>query len=264
MNANQTNLRAGAVLAILEATGSGGNFATSTKKKKRRKPVEIEYNTRDGKGNDIVKMVKIKEFPLYQHEFTCQICGRSCTEGSRKKDVVSSNFTDHGYVGDWICTDCTRLFSLYFYSYIVEDGEIHIFNIREARDVILREHKIPFKLIITKTGKKHLFYRCVKNYADNYFAIQLENESIFTTRERQRELFDFVECLMTLGAPKMALAEGSIPYSILCRDFGAEAITRLRDEISKSREIQLPLFLGQKKEITEEEATCCLTSILWK
>ena len=226
--------------------------------------MEIEYNTRDGKGNDIVKMVKIKEFPLYQHEFTCQICGRECTDGHRKSDVVSSKFTDHDCVGDWICTDCSNLFSLYFYSYIVESGKISIFNVREARDVIFRKHVTPFKLIITKTGKKHLFYRCLENLNDERFAIQFENETIFTTHERQRELFDFVECLMTLGAPKMALAEGSIPYSILCRDFGAEAITRLRDEISKSREIQLPLFLGRKKEITEEEATCCLTSILWK
>lgn len=226
--------------------------------------MEIEYNTRDGKGNDILKMVEIKEFPLYHHDFTCQICGRECTDGHRKKDVVSSKFTDHVFVGDWICKDCSRLFSLYFYNYIVEDGKISIFNVREARDIILRGHITPFKLIITKTGKKHLFYRCPENLNDKQFAIQFENETIFTTHERQRELFDFVECLMTLGAPKMALAEGSIPYSILCRDFGAEAITRLRDEISKSREIQLPLFLGQKKEITEEEATCCLTSILWK
>lgn len=28
--------------------------------------MEIEYNTKDGKGNDILKMVKIKEFPLYK------------------------------------------------------------------------------------------------------------------------------------------------------------------------------------------------------
>lgn len=30
--------------------------------------MEIEYNTKDGKGNDILKIVKIKEFPLYNHE----------------------------------------------------------------------------------------------------------------------------------------------------------------------------------------------------
>lgn len=224
--------------------------------------MEIEYNTRDGKGNDILKMVKIKEFPLYHHDFTCQICGRECTDGHRKNDVVSGKFTDHDFVGDWICQDCSRLFSLYFYSYIVEDGKISIFNVREARDVIIRTHVTPFKLIVTKTGKKHLFYRCPENLNDDSFAIQLENETIFTTHERMRELFDFVECLITLGAPKTAMADGAIPYNIVCQPFGPDAIIRLRQEIKTSREIQIPLFLGQKREITEEEAKCCIISTL--
>lgn len=224
--------------------------------------MEIMYNTRDGNGKDIVKAVKIKEFPIYPAEYTCTICGQAKTEGCRKKDVVSSSFTDHAYVGDMICPDCTRLFSLYFYSYIVERGEIKLFNVREARDVILREHLTPFKLIVTVSGKKHLFYRCPENLSDSLFAVQLENETIYTTHDRQRELFDFVECLMTIGAPKMALAEGRMPYSVLSRDFGADALAKLQEEIKTSREIQLPLYLGQKRNITEEEATCCITSIL--
>lgn len=227
-----------------------------------RRKMQLEYNTRDGKGNDILKLVQIKEFPVHRIDFECKICGRICTEGSVKKDVVSGNFTDHDYVGDWICTDCTRLFSLYFYSYIVEDGKISIFNVREARNVILRGHITPFKLIITKTGKKHLFYRCHENLSDDSFAIQLENETIFTTHERMRELFDFVECLMTLGASKTAMSDGAIPYNILCRSFGPDSIIRLRHEIKTSREIQIPLFLGQKREIAEEEAKCCIISIL--
>ena len=56
---------------------------------------EIMYNTRDGNGKDIVKAVKIKEFPIYQAEYTCTICGQAKTEGCRKKDVVSGKFTDH-------------------------------------------------------------------------------------------------------------------------------------------------------------------------
>lgn len=223
--------------------------------------MEIKYNTRDGKGNDIVKMVQIKEFPVHPAEFTCRICGRQQSEGCRKKDVVSSKFTDHDCVGDWICTDCTRLFSLYFYSYIVEDGEITIFNVREAREVILRQHTTPFKLIISKTGKKHLFYRCCDNLTDSAFSVQLENETVFTTRERQRELFDFVESLLSLGASKTALADGCIPYDIMRMDFGVRAAERLTTEIQNSREIQLPLFLGQKTR-TEEEAKCYLTLTL--
>lgn len=224
--------------------------------------MEIMYNTRDGDGNDIVKAIKIKEFPVHTGDFVCGVCGHPTAEGCRKKDVVSSSFTDHAYVGDMICPDCTRLFSLYFYSYIVERGEIKLFNVREARDVILREHLTPFKLIVTVSGKKHLFYRCPENLSDGRFAVQLENETIYTTHDRQRELFDFVECLMTLGAAKTAMGEGKLPYSLLTQDFGTDAMQRLHDEIKTSREIQLPLYLGQKRQITEEDAKCCITSIL--
>lgn len=196
------------------------------------------------------------------NDFVCRICGKSQKSGCRTKDVVSGNFTDYVMVGDWVCEECSRLFSLYFYSYIVEDGEIQVFNVREARDVILRKHKPPFKLIVTKTGKKHLFYRCPENLSDEMFAVQLENETIFTTHARQSELFDFVEYMMTIGASKMALADGCIPYNILRLKFGSYASEYLRREIRTSREIQIPLFLGQKREISEEEAICCITSIL--
>lgn len=224
--------------------------------------MQLKYNTRDGKGNNILKIIQIKEFPVRMNDFTCRICGKSQKSGCRTKDVVSGKFTDYANVGDWICEECSHLFSLYFYSYIVEDGEIQVFNVREARDVILRKHKPPFKLIVTKSGKKHLFYRCPENLSDEMFAVQLENETIFTTHERQTELFDFVECMMTIGASKTTLAEGSIPYQILRLGFGPHAAEYLRREIQTSREIQLPLFLGQKREITEEEAKCCITSIL--
>lgn len=226
--------------------------------------MQLNYNTRDGKGNDILKIVKIKEFPTQKIDCECSICGKYCESAIRKKDVVSGNFTDHMYVGDWICEDCSRLFSLYFYSYIVENGNIQLFNVREARDVILRPHIVPFKLIITKSGKKHLFYRCTENLSDSYFAVQLENETIFTTREKQKCLFDFVECLLTVGAGKMMMQNGELPYDIMRMEWGSDALSYLKQEIKTSREIQLPLFLGQKREITEEEAICCITSILRK
>ena len=43
--------------------------------------MQLEYNTRDGKGNDILKLVQIKEFPIHQIDFECKICGRICTDG---------------------------------------------------------------------------------------------------------------------------------------------------------------------------------------
>lgn len=221
------------------------------------------YRTRDGNGNDIVKEIKIKEFPIIKKEFKCPICHKDHIQGNEMKKIVSSNFTDWGYIdGDMICTECSRLFSLYFYSYSVENGEIHIFNVREIKENLLRAHKTPFKFIITKSCKKHLFYRAFENLSDDAFAIQLETESIFTDRERMIMLFDFVECLMTLGQSKMQMSEGNLNYDILSQKWGFKAFDFLQSELSKSREIQIPLFCGQKRDISEEDATCTITSIL--
>lgn len=224
--------------------------------------MELDYYTRDGKGNDFVKKVKIKEFPVESVEFECPICHQQAAEGVKTKKAVSANFTDWNRVGEHICVPCSRLLSLYFYNYAVEDGEIHLFNVREIYQNIMREHKPPFKFIITKSQKKHLFYLAAENLSDGTFAIQLESETIFTTRERMKQLFDFVECLQTLGATKSMMLDGELPMSVMLEPFGVQAYQFLRRELVNSREIQIPLYCGQKRNITEEETRCCLTLAL--
>lgn len=92
----------------------------------------IRYNTRDGNGADIVKDVEIKEFPPETASFACPVCGKVCSSGIRVKKIVSANFTDWNYLGEYICEDCAKLFSLYFYSYEVSPRGIELFNAREA------------------------------------------------------------------------------------------------------------------------------------
>lgn len=216
----------------------------------------IKYKTRDEKGNDFIKDVKIKEFPVVNAEFDCPICKRHCTEGHLTSKCVSSKFTDWEYFDKYICCNCARLFSLYFYSYIVENGEIKLFNLREIKENIFRNHELPFMFIITKTQKKHLWYRAVMNESDDNFAIQLETETIFTNRDRMKYLFDFVELLMSLGQSKMQMSEGNLSYDIMKRPFGSKAFEILNYELAASREIQIPLHCGQKIENMEENEIC--------
>ena len=221
----------------------------------------VPYNTRDGSGNDIVREIEIKQYPRIDADFACPICGRQSSSGCRIKDIVSSNFTDWQYVGDYVCPDCADLFSLYFYNYIVDPDGIHLYNVREIRDQLTRPQKPPFMACISTSHKKHLFYKAAWNQDSQRFAVNLETETIHTSIDRMRELFDFVECMQTLGAPKTAMAEGHVPFAIL-QKIGFQAIVYLQDEIKRSREIQIPLFCGQKREITEDEALCIITSIL--
>lgn len=221
----------------------------------------IPYRTRDENGNDISKEVKIKQFHRNDIDFLCPICKKQTSCGVRTKDIVSSNFTDWAFVGEYVCTDCADLFSLYFYSYIVDTRGIRLVNVRELRDQLITPQKPPFLFVITTSQKKHLFYRARWNYDGKRFAVNLETETIYTTPERMKELFDFVECLQTLGCSKDALKRGEIPFQA-AQKAGFKAVLRLKNELSKSREIQIPLYCGQKRDITEEEAVCCINSIL--
>lgn len=220
----------------------------------------IPYLTRDGKGNDILKEVKIKQFPVREVEFDCPICNTHAQKGVRIKDIVSANFTDWAYVGDYVCQRCADLFSLYFYNYIVNPDGIRLINVRELRDQLTSHQKPPFLFVISTSQKKHLFYRSRWNYDAGRFAVNLETETIYTTPERMRQLFDFVEGLQTLGAGKEQMKRGEIPFQVL-RKTGFRPLDHLRRELQK-REIQIPLYCGQKREITEEEALCCINSTL--
>ena len=221
----------------------------------------LRYETRDANGNDIVKDVVVKEFSSVAAEFKCPVCGKYCHEGARTADIISGSFTDYAFIGDYVCGDCADLFSLYFYNYVKDVDGIRLLNIRSIRDEITREQKPPFMFVITTSQKKHLFYRAKMNYAATPFAVQLETETIYTTTERMRLLFDFVESLLALGQSKKMLASGQIQYDIM-QKVGVNALRFLKREIETSREIQIPIYCGQKREITNEEAICCINSIL--
>lgn len=222
---------------------------------------KLLYNTRDSKGNDIIKEIEIKKYPTEEMDYICPFCNKHKQKGINIKKIVSSDFTDWAYVGDYVCESCADLFSLYFYNYIVDDNGIHLYNVREIEEQLCKEQKPPFLFIITTTRKKHLFYKSVWNYTADKFAVNLETETIFTDTRRMRKLFDFVDSVITLGGSKQAMQNGNISFNIVSK-VGLNVIKWLNDELISSREIQIPLYCGQKRDISEEEAICNINSIL--
>lgn len=220
----------------------------------------IDYITRDENGAEIIKKVKIKSYNTQFVDFVCKCCNQHCKKGIPIRKIVSSNFTDWENVGDYVCENCAGLFSLYFYNYIVNSNGIKLINIRQIRDNLISPQSTPFLFVITKSKKKHLFYKSIWNNCDNPFAVNLETETIYTTRERMKRLFDFVESLQTLGCSKEKLKYGEISYEIL-KKVGVRTYNFLQKEINTSREIQIPLYCGQKRNISEEEALCYINSI---
>lgn len=223
---------------------------------------KILYNTKDGKGNNIVKEVNIKKYKIHDISFICPCCGKECEQGVKVKDAVSSKFTDWAYLSEYVCEDCADLFTLYFYSYIVDPKGIRLLNVRELKEQLIKPQEPPFLFAITTTQKKHLFYKSKWNYCSNPFAVNLETETICTTNERMKILFDFVECLQTLGCTKDELKKGEITINCqVASKLNYTVFKYLYDELLKSREIQIPLYCGQKRDISEEEAICFLNSI---
>lgn len=222
--------------------------------------IELIYNTRDAKGTDIQKIVTTKNYPTINKHFTCGICHGQFAQGIDIHKIVSSNFTDWQYVGDYVCQSCASLFSLFFYSYIQNPNGIRLLNIREMAVEIQKEQLAPFKIVISVSQKKHLFYKAVFNQDSTNFTANLEEEQINCNINKLRELFLFMGSLQALGENKKNIAQGIIQYKILKR-IGLKGILYLQQEL-KSRQMQIPLHLSQKLNISEEEALCNLDLIL--
>lgn len=135
-------------------------------------------------------------------------------------------------------------------------------NVRQIQERLtdLSGIPTPFMVVLSASQKKHLFYCSVLNSSTSRFAVNLETETIFTTRDRQRQLFDFVENLQGAGCSKEQLKAGEIRSDAL-EVIGFDALHYLRYELEESGEIQIPLFCGQKRN-EKEEAICNLVSIL--
>lgn len=218
------------------------------------------YNTRDAKGKDIVKTVDLKAYQTAPMDFICPLCDKSCNGGVEIKKIVSSNFTDWQYLDDYVCQDCADLFSLYFYSYIINNGKIRLLNVREMAEEIQNPQDPPFKIVVSVSQKKHLFYKAVTNNNSQNFMANLEEEQIHCNLSSLREQFLFVGSLQALGESKARLKAGEIRHDIF-QKVGYRAYIYLQKAL-KTRQIQIPLHLSQKPEITEEESICNLGSIL--
>lgn len=224
----------------------------------------LEYRTRDGKGNDITRIVPIKEFPL--HDFdppqACAVCGKVVSSGCLLGECVSSEFCDWSWFDtDCICLSCSRYFTLYKFSYIVNGEDIHLYNVREMAQQLKQPQRPPFLAVITTNQKKHYFFKSRWNLTSLPEMINLDDLTIETTPKEMTDLFGWVEAMLSLGAAKGGLEEGQIPTSVLLKT-GAGPLMWLRRQLRGKRAIKIPIYLAQRTEMPETEALEKIKSVM--
>jgi|GEM_PF-3100333 len=223
----------------------------------------LYYNTRDANGNDITKEVQISEpETMALDEQQCCFCGLPITQGVDIKKLVSGSFTDwRDLYSGYSCRFCAVQTKLFKYSFIINGEKIRLFNIREMAKEILEPQEPPFKIVVSTSQKKHLFYKALTNHNPEIFTVNLEEEQIKTSLYELRELFAMVSALQALGNTKSNIKESELNTETHMQ-FG-EPIIKWLEHIFKNRPIQIPLFLSQKNEnIKKEDAICCINSIL--
>lgn len=213
------------------------------------------YNTRDGKGVDIIVEINPKERKPAEIVGKCSFCNKGINgEGYNLKKVVSANFTDYNLLSSdkYVCKECEFCTNLYKYTYASSPDGFKLLNVREACKEIQKPQKPPFIFVVSTSGKKHLFYKAVVNYNPNLFTANLEDEKIQVNLELLQEQFKVIQNLQALGESKMAIAENKLRHVTLTT-FKQPLLVWLERQ-QKTKQFKIVLHLAQKLDVDEETA----------
>lgn len=222
----------------------------------------IIYRTVDANNNIIDKEVDFKTFKKVKKDFDCFFCGNHFSEGIDLKEAISDRFTDYTLVkcpsSKYVCESCSLGLSLIRYSYII-DSKIKIIRQKDFADMIFKQNEIPFIACITRTFKKHLFYKAIVNYDLNNFYINLENETILCNKQVLKTDLSFISCLQSLGVNKKSIENGFINNDVIGL-LGYKIYEYLENALNR-RDFQIALYTAQNKNIEKEKAICLLKAI---
>lgn len=131
----------------------------------------------------------------------CFYCGNECDDKCHIKDFVKKTFTNYDIVmypkSNYICDECVWAFGSKSQIQMI-DGEIREGNprnyswfitetkkiaftkkhIEEIKYLMFHINVIPFKLILSDSGQKHLIFRASWNYDKDNYIVQFEEQKI--------------------------------------------------------------------------------------
>lgn len=168
----------------------------------------------------------------------CYYCGKVCSDKYHIKDFVKKTFTNVDIVcypgSKYICEECYYFFNSNseiimidgekrigpprLYSWIItNDKKIAATkkHIKELRDIVLNPPELPFRIILSDSGKKNLVFRAKLARIKNNYPVQFEEEIVYVNIEELKNRL--------LLADKLSAAIGKI--AILNCDEISYAIT---------------------------------------
>lgn len=118
----------------------------------------------------------------------CAFTGERITIGVLKRDLLSDVFTDYEairYCSDYVSVDIALLIvpvirvenglnSLRNYSFLATEHEFRLLKKRDLLSVIENPPNIPFALVITLSGKKHIAHKARVNFSTSIFYVSTD------------------------------------------------------------------------------------------
>lgn len=237
----------------------------------------IKQNTKDGKGNVIIRDIKfvdpMKQKDMEKHIGHCFLCGEPMTHGIKLKKVFSNVFTDWNIAKrrdeTHVCPACCfsilttkERYGLRTFSNVANEEHIWLPNRVEMRELLLNPPEPPFVINLAVSQKKHIAFKGEVNYSQDVFTVMLEEMPVLIVRKEFARLIELVEHFL-YGFTKTEITTGEYSQKRIL-EFGIEAWEAFEERVKPYRGnplLDVVMFVAQKVE-SEEELQCFMVSEL--
>lgn len=232
---------------------------------------EIVQNTKDAKGNEIVRVVEFYDPYESAHmekiQDRCFLCGEQIQEGIPTKHVFSDVFTDWNRsrypIGTHVCPACAFTIltnpngrvSLRNFSFVAAD-KLYLPNRIEMRQFLLEPPEPPFLIVLAVSQKKHLCFKGTVSYNREIYTVMMEETEVIINRKEFTRLLAIVEHFL-FAFTKTEIQTGQYNQQRVLK-FGIDRWEWFEEQVKPYRGTELlnvVMFVAQKIE-REEDASC--------
>lgn len=143
----------------------------------------------------------------------CAFTGDKISEGIKKKDFISSTFTDFEYLkfnSEWVSLDIAlcmeyiipndkgTLISLRFKSFYVSEKELRFLNRDDLEELIFNIPDSPFIIAVSFGFKKHISFKSKINFSKDKFIVSTDKGLVEIDKNKIDELYQIMKKWYTI------------------------------------------------------------------